>query len=54
MGYTSDGAFGLRELHQTGEVGWDHHLLGILVAVAIHLAIIAYAKVNKRRLVRAK
>lgn len=48
------GVFGLRELQLTGEVGWDHHLLGLLVAVAIHVAIIAYAKINKSRLVRAK
>jgi hypothetical protein len=48
------GVFGLRELQQTGEVGWNHHLLGLLVALAIHVAIIAYAKINKSRLVRAK
>ena len=48
------GVFGLYEIQQTGEVGWDHHLLGLLVAVAIHVAIIAYAKINKSRLVRAK
>ncbi len=47
------GVFGLHELQQTGEVGWNHHLVGLLVAVSIHVAIIAYAKINKSRLMRA-
>lgn len=36
------GVFGLVELQQTGEVVWHHHLIGVVVAVAIHVAIVAY------------
>jgi len=47
--FVSVGLFGLCELQQTGEVGWHHHLLGLLVAIGIHVAIVAYVQVKKRR-----
>lgn len=43
------GIFGLRELQRTGEVGWEYHLLGLLVAIGIHVAIVAYVQVKKRQ-----
>jgi hypothetical protein len=48
------GVFGVRELQRTGEVGWDHHLLGLLVAVGIHVAIVVYVQFNKRQATLAK
>jgi hypothetical protein len=43
------GAFGVVELQQTGEVGWSHHLVGLLAAIAIHVAIVGYVQVMKRK-----
>lgn len=42
--------WGIRELQKTGMIRWSDHLLGILVAVAIHAAIVAYVRVKKQRL----
>ena len=47
------GVFGLRELHQTGEVGWAYHLIGLLGAIAIHVAIVAYVKIDKQTITPA-
>lgn len=44
------GGLGLWQLQRTGEVGWADHLLGLLVAVGIHVAIIVYVQVKKRML----
>jgi len=46
--------FGLREMHQTGEVSWHHHLIGFLIAIGIHVAIVAYVQVKKRQTSAAK
>jgi Protein of unknown function with HXXEE motif len=43
------GGFAIVELQRTGTVGWEYHLLGFLVAVAIHVAIVAYVQINKRK-----
>ena len=43
------GVFGVRELQRTGEVGWEYHLLGLLFAIGIHVAIVAYVQARKRR-----
>lgn len=42
------GAVAMHELQATGEVGWHYHLLGLLSAVAIHVAIVGYVQVRKR------
>ena len=36
--------FGIVTLQQTGQIEWYHHLLGILIAIAIHVAIVGYVK----------
>jgi hypothetical protein len=36
--------FGLVTLQPTGQIEWYHHLLGILIAIGIHVAIIVYVK----------
>lgn len=36
--------FGIVTLQQSGQVVWIHHLIGILVAIGIHVAIVAYVK----------
>ncbi|HVX12717.1 MAG TPA: HXXEE domain-containing protein [Pirellulales bacterium] len=40
--------FAICELHETGQVGWHHQLVGMSLAVAIHLAIIGYIQAMKR------
>jgi hypothetical protein len=40
--------FAIYELQRTGEVGWEYHVLGLLIAIAIHVAIVAYVQVMKR------
>jgi hypothetical protein len=40
--------FGICELQRTGEVWWYHHVVGVLVAIGIHLAIIVYVFAVKR------
>jgi hypothetical protein len=42
------GIFAIVQLQATGEVGWRDHLLGLLSAMAIHVAIVAYVKAVKR------
>lgn len=42
------GGFGVRELQRTGEVGWQYHLIGLLLAIGIHVAIIVYVQKMKR------
>jgi hypothetical protein len=37
-------AFGIVVLQQTGKIEWYHHLLGILTAIGIHVALVVYAK----------
>lgn len=36
--------FAIVTLQHTGQIDWYHHLLGILIAVGIHVAIVAYIK----------
>ncbi len=48
------GVFGLREIQRASGVGWDHHLLGLLVAIGIHVAIVAYVKAHERQAKPAK
>ena len=43
------GLFGVRALQRTGEVGWKDHLFGLLIAVGIHVAIVVYVQMRKRR-----
>jgi hypothetical protein len=43
------GVFGLREVQQTGEVGLDYHLLGLLIAIGIHVAIVVYVQAVKQK-----
>ena len=40
--------FGIVELGRTGQVGWGYHAIGLLSAIAIHVAIIAYVQAKKR------
>ena len=40
--------FALVTLQQTGTIEWYHHLVGILVAIGIHLAIVAHVKARAR------
>ena len=40
--------FGLVTLQQTGTIEWYHHLLGVLVAIGIHVAIVAHVKSRAR------
>lgn len=47
-------AYSLWALHRTGEVGWGHHLLGLVTAIGIHVAIVAYVKVMSRRAERSQ
>jgi Protein of unknown function with HXXEE motif len=42
--------FGIRDLQQTGEVGWGYHLLGLLVAIGIHVAIVVHFFVQNRQI----
>ncbi len=42
------GLFGVRALQQSGEVGWEYHLLGLLIAIGIHAAIVVYVQTMKR------
>ncbi len=42
------GGFGVYELG-TSKVGWEYHLLGLLVAIGIHVAIIVYVQAMKRK-----
>lgn len=44
------GAFGVWQLQATGAIGWHHHLIGLFAAIGIHAAIIAYVKLEKRRI----
>jgi len=39
--------FGIATLQQTGQVDGFHHLIGILIAVGIHVAIVAYVKTRR-------
>ena len=39
---------GLRELQGTGQIGWFHHFVGLLIAIGIHVAIVAYVKAVSR------
>ena len=41
-------AFAIVQLQATGAVGWHNHLLGLLTAVSIHVAIVGYVKAVKR------
>lgn len=41
--------FGIHELQQTKGTGWEYHLLGLLVAIGIHIVIVAYVQAMKRR-----
>jgi len=41
------GVFGLRAMQGMDEVRWQHHLLGLLIAVGIHVAIVVYTMVNR-------
>jgi hypothetical protein len=43
------GIYGLTEIQRTGNVGWLYHGLGLIVAVGIHVAIIAHVRVVKSR-----
>jgi Protein of unknown function with HXXEE motif len=43
------GLYGLREVNATGVAGWPAHALGVGIAVAIHVAIVAYARVRLQR-----
>jgi hypothetical protein len=43
------GAFAVVELQQTGQVGWHDHLIGLFVAIGIHVAIIGYVQAMKRK-----
>ncbi len=40
--------FGLRELQGTGQIGWFQHFVGLLIAIGIHVAIVAYVKAVSR------
>jgi Protein of unknown function with HXXEE motif len=40
--------FGIVTLQQTGQVEWRHHLVGILIAVGIHVAIVVYIKTRTK------
>jgi Protein of unknown function with HXXEE motif len=44
-------AFGFLELHRTGEIGLGHHLLGLVIAVGIHVAIVAYVMTVRKHVV---
>ena len=46
MLFVPAGLHGLREVSATGDAGWPAHVLGIGIAVAIHVAIVAYARVR--------
>lgn len=39
--------FGIVTLQQTGQVDWFYHLIGILIAIGIHVAIVAYVKTRR-------
>ncbi len=43
------GIWGVREVQRTGTVGWGYHLLGLVIAVVIHVAIVGYVLAMKRR-----
>lgn len=43
------GIYGLREIDATGTAGWPAHALGLGIAVAIHVAIVIYARACVRR-----
>jgi hypothetical protein len=43
------GGFGIYEMQRASEVGWECHLLGLLLAIGIHVAIVGYVQSMKRR-----